>query len=643
MKGIKKILSALIAVVMVLTMSVPAMAEGTSQGTMADAQESWAAEHIERWAQSGIVYGDDQGNFNPTNSLTRGEFATMLVRMLGLTVVGENIYSDLTGNEWYAEAILKCTAAGIMAGSADNGKLNCNATNSISRQESMVMFGRAMGVEPVEDPDLSQFADGDSVAGWAAGYIAPMVEMGIISGVGNNMIVGTADIDRASTMALLDKAIEQYVTEPGTVEATDSNRFVVVNVAAEESVTITGTTAGLVVSAGSQGTEVCAENLSASSLKVDGSSTVNITGTTTVESLSVNDQATVTLDTEVVASALTVNGEASVTISGAVMSMELNAAADVVINADASVGTITANAPAQVTNDGTVNTIQANDAVQVTNNGTVNNANVNADGVVMDGNQVENIYVDSAVEQAPTTSDGQEIPPTVDEPVDTTPQLPETPDTPDVPSTPGGGTPSTPTIPSQFTVKVSGLGIEERTFSTASWNTTAQAAIAEVTGYLKEYAFGLASAMDGFAAQYSDDVAALKIAYADHANTIKSVAPATHSAAITSIVDAMDPDSLFSGTAEERRDFITDIADGIEALFDGTGNVNEMTAFLNTINGYEGITVSGDISALSALMCNANQSLGTLYANNGYQDFSFTVSIDGAPTLGTITLTIAGA
>lgn len=52
----------------------------------------------------------------PLPPITRAELAQIFVNMFGLTEKAPNTYADLRGDEWYADAILKCTAAGIMQG-----------------------------------------------------------------------------------------------------------------------------------------------------------------------------------------------------------------------------------------------------------------------------------------------------------------------------------------------------------------------------------------------------------------------------------------------------------------------------------------------------------------------------------------------
>ena len=350
----KKPLALLLSLSMGLSMGTPALA-AARQDQLPDVAQSWAADSIHRWLEVGLVEGNDQGLFRPAANLTRGELATIFVRLLGLTEQAENRYADLKGDEWYADAILKCTAAGILEGDGEN----CNATQTITRQETMVMFARAMGVRADSDPDLSRFTDGAQAADWSAGYLSVLTQMGILSGVEDgSRLAPLGSIDRASTMALLDKAIESYITGSAQVELADGNRFVVVNAGASRSgsqVEVSGETAGLVVAPGSTGTKLTAQDLSVGTVQVDAPVDLTLAGETRAEYLA------------------------------------LNAAARLALEEQAKVNELTVNAAAQVDNQGTI------DAAQV-----------NVGGVVLEGNLPGSLEIADGV-TGPTDSEGNPV------------------------------------------------------------------------------------------------------------------------------------------------------------------------------------------------------------------------------------------
>ena len=184
---------------------------------------------------------------------------------------------------------------------------------------------------------MSRFTDGAEVADWAAGYLAPLAEMGILTGVGDGSAAPAANIDRASMMALLDKAVVEYVNAPGEVAVDNANGFVVVNVAAGEGeVVLTGTAAGVVVASGTIGGKVVAKDLSAGTVKVDGAAAVSIEGKSDIGAVAVNAAASVEIAKTAKADTVAVNAAAEVTNNGAVKNLEVNAAAKV-----SNTGTVT--------------------------------------------------------------------------------------------------------------------------------------------------------------------------------------------------------------------------------------------------------------------------------------------------------------
>ena len=248
-------------------LAVPALSADTQQDTASpspspafrDISGHWAEASISRWSGYGVVQGDQNGNFNPDQPITRGSMATVMVNLLGLSEKpAENPYADLTGSEWYADAVLKCTAAGVMQGDGSN----CNANANITRQEATVMFARALGVEEDASPNLSKFSDGGDVAGWAAGAVSAMADRGIITGAGDGRVLPNHNIDRASTMALLDKAISTYADKAGSYEATEDG----ITLAKAGDVTISGSADTILLAAGDvykrQMHPVCADSIS---------------------------------------------------------------------------------------------------------------------------------------------------------------------------------------------------------------------------------------------------------------------------------------------------------------------------------------------------------------------------------------------
>lgn len=230
-----------------------------------DVENHWARTSIERWSDYEIVNGNEIGEFLPDANMTRGQLAKVLATLLGLTETpADNPFSDVPEDEWYAPFMLRCYDAGIILGLEGMGRPEA----PISRQESMVMIARALGIEPIDVAELSDFSDASGVEPWAAGYVAALISKGIVSGVADNILAPTETINRASVMTVLDRSIGQYINSGGVHELVENPGIVLV---VSGDVTLTGTTeANLIISSACAGKTVA----------FDGAT---VTGTVTVQ------------------------------------------------------------------------------------------------------------------------------------------------------------------------------------------------------------------------------------------------------------------------------------------------------------------------------------------------------------------------
>ena len=236
----RKLLSLLLA----LTMTVSLLTVGASavEPTYGDIAGHWAEASIERWSGHGIIQGNN-GKFNPNGQLTCAHFAAILARLLKLPAAKDAGFIDNPADAWYYDAINRCAAAGILKGNGD-GTVTPNA--SITRERAMVMLGRALGIEPIENPNLTQFTDGAQVASYARGMLAALIRAGIVGGVTADQLAPQNNITRAATVTILDRAIGTYADKAG--ETVNANGKGIVLAVADD-VTITGEVNKLLVPA----------------------------------------------------------------------------------------------------------------------------------------------------------------------------------------------------------------------------------------------------------------------------------------------------------------------------------------------------------------------------------------------------------
>ncbi|MEQ2456240.1 S-layer homology domain-containing protein [Flavonifractor hominis] len=362
----RKIPAALLSLALTASMTaMPVSAADSSAGSLPELDGHWSQSAFERWYAYGVVEGDDRG-MRPDADMTVGEFAALLSRTMGYQETVANPYADLKGDEWYAPYILQLTAAGILKGDG----VNCNAEEPMNRERGTVLFARALGIRPTENPDLDQFVDGDAAADWSAGYIDAMAKAGIIQGVGNGQLALDASITRGSVVTILNNSVAEYVTEEGTIVSGDVDGILLV---AADNVTVDGAAVSgnliLAPKAGEANLDVKDSQLEGDLLVSASGSSLSVSGSEVAGELALTGEKNrLNLGKGTRVAQLTVDGDENA----------------VAVASGASVDTLTARA-----------------AVKVDNQGVITTAQVQADNVILDGKQP--VHVEVAEDAAPPT------------------------------------------------------------------------------------------------------------------------------------------------------------------------------------------------------------------------------------------------
>lgn len=236
----RKILSLIL--VFAMTVSLLTVGTGAVEPTYGDTAGHWAESSIERWSAYGIIQGSN-GQFDPNGQLTCAQLATILAKLLKLPAAKDAGFTDNTADAWYYDAINRCAAAGILNGNGD-GTVTPEAP--ITRERAMVMLARALGIEPIRKPDLTKYTDAAQVSAYAQGYVAALIEAGIVGGVTADELAPQDNINRASTVTILDRAISTYADKAGATVKADGKGIVLV---VADDVTVTGEVNKLLVPA----------------------------------------------------------------------------------------------------------------------------------------------------------------------------------------------------------------------------------------------------------------------------------------------------------------------------------------------------------------------------------------------------------
>ena len=166
------------------------LSASASQAPFADMSNHWARDYTGRLSELGIITGVQAGGqtyFYPNRSITRGDFALMTARWLGLDLEDyANVslpYADASSiPSWSRNAVKALYKLEIMEGSkAGDGKVYANATSSITRAEAMTILGRIQA-KGYPEASLSAFSDASSVPAWAKRHVATLVGLEVVSG-----------------------------------------------------------------------------------------------------------------------------------------------------------------------------------------------------------------------------------------------------------------------------------------------------------------------------------------------------------------------------------------------------------------------------------------------------------------------------
>ena len=142
MRNLKRVLSLALASVMVVSMMVIG-AGAANFDDFSDKDEIVNKEAVSVLVELGVLAGKDDGSYDPTGIITRGEMAKIICVVLNkgqdpnLGSVSSNTYTDTVGH-WAAPYIEYCTTLGIVAGKGD-GTFAPNDTVTASEASKMLL------------------------------------------------------------------------------------------------------------------------------------------------------------------------------------------------------------------------------------------------------------------------------------------------------------------------------------------------------------------------------------------------------------------------------------------------------------------------------------------------------------------------
>ncbi len=166
---------------------------------------AWAREAINGLAAAGVVNGKSDTEFAPNDTVTRAEFAKMLMGVFGLSsgAYRTSSFNDVSTSAWYFNSVETAYNLGIITG-VGGGKFAPDAL--ITRQDMAVMVVRAANISGVALSEVEaqiSFADEASIADYAKAPVSTLQKANIINGVSDTEFAPVDNATRAQAAQIL--------------------------------------------------------------------------------------------------------------------------------------------------------------------------------------------------------------------------------------------------------------------------------------------------------------------------------------------------------------------------------------------------------------------------------------------------------
>ncbi|MDO4174320.1 MAG: S-layer homology domain-containing protein [Eubacteriales bacterium] len=190
-----------------------------STAMAADYNGHWAEKQIQEFVDNGWLVGYEDGNFKPSNTITRAEIATVVTKMMDYTEEADlSSYTDINKDGWYYDYIAKIVESGVMVGMNEEQTI-WEPNGDVTREQVCVMVCKLnnIAVESTDNNDALRaqlkekgYTDVDNISSWAVPYVAATVEKGYMVGYSEDMTLRTKNaITRAEAVTLLKSCVPE--------------------------------------------------------------------------------------------------------------------------------------------------------------------------------------------------------------------------------------------------------------------------------------------------------------------------------------------------------------------------------------------------------------------------------------------------
>lgn len=170
----------------------------------------WASAAVQELAAKQVIEGVSATSFAPNATVTRAQFAAMLVRALGWEATGTSTFADVAGDSWYSAAVATAVRGGIVNG---RSATTFAPNEMITREEMTVMLVRAYskrsGTPALAAAEPAAFKDAAAISGWAKAAVDAAFELKLLQGDGKGSFLPRGNATRAESAQVIYKLLQQ--------------------------------------------------------------------------------------------------------------------------------------------------------------------------------------------------------------------------------------------------------------------------------------------------------------------------------------------------------------------------------------------------------------------------------------------------
>lgn len=181
---------------------------GRSVLAFSDTAGHWAYKYIHHLKARNLVYGRTPEAFVPEGAVTRAEFASLLVRILGLKdqaealQKGSSSFRDVKPSCWAKGSLEVCLELGIIP---HDGSMNLHPEQGLSRLEAVLMLDKALALS---GKNKAAFSDCQGLKEEELEALGRVAERALVSGFGDGTFRPHALLTRAQAAVLMENVLD---------------------------------------------------------------------------------------------------------------------------------------------------------------------------------------------------------------------------------------------------------------------------------------------------------------------------------------------------------------------------------------------------------------------------------------------------